>query len=48
VEADLCADGYCGESVDGLYVYLVVHPRAEGGNKVRVGGVEGGASWDVG
>jgi len=48
VKADLGADSYCRESVDGFDVYLVVHPRAEGGDEVRVGGVEGRASWDIG
>ena len=48
MKADLCADSYCGESIDRFDMYLVVHSRAEGGDEVRVGGVKGGASWDVG
>ena len=48
MKANLSADGDCGESIDGLYMYLMVHLRAEGGDEVRVGGVKGGAAWDVG
>jgi len=48
MKADLCADSYCGECVGRFDMYLVVHSRTERGDEVRVGGVEGGAVWDVG
>ena len=48
MKADLCTDSYGGESANRFDLYLVVHPRAERGDEVRVGGVEGCAAWDVG
>jgi len=48
VKANLCADSHCGESVNCFDVYLVVHPRSERGDEMRVGGVEGCAARDIG
>jgi len=47
VKADLCTDGDRGKGVDHLDVYLVIYPRAEQGDEVGVGGVEGLAARDV-
>jgi len=48
VKADLCTDSDQWESVDGFDVHLMIYTRAEGGDEVGVGGVEGLATRDVG
>jgi len=48
MQANLCTNGNRGESVNRLDVYLMIHTRAEQGDKVWVGSVESLAMRDIG